>query len=66
MSTPQPPRSPQSSLEELKKRLATAQEVVVSPDGKMHVPEDPKVAQTDPQSKTVLKPQRWFALFTRA
>lgn len=61
MTTPQPPRSPQNSLEELKKRLASAQEVVVGPDGKMHVPSDPKVAQLDPQQKTVVKPQRWFA-----
>lgn len=61
MTTPQPPRSPQTSLEELKKRLTNAQEVVVGPDGKMHVPSDPKVAQLDPQQKTVVKPQRWFA-----
>lgn len=60
MTTPQSPRTPQTSLEELKKRLASAQEVVVGPDGKMLVPEDPKAAQISPQSKTVVKPQRWF------
>jgi hypothetical protein len=61
MSTPQAPRNPQNSLEELKKRLATAQEVVVDSDGKLQNPSDPKTAQTPPSDKTVLKPQRWFA-----
>ena len=60
MTTPQPPRNPQTSLEELKKRLSNAQEVVVGPDGKMHAPTDPKVADVPADQKTVVKPQRWF------
>jgi hypothetical protein len=58
--SPQAPMSPQNNLEELKRRLSQAQEVVVGPSGQLHHPKDPKVAGTPPQEKTVLKPQRWF------
>lgn len=56
---PSQPMSPQNNLEELKRRLSQAQEVVVGPSGQLHMPSDPKVASTPPQEKTVLKPQRW-------
>jgi hypothetical protein len=59
-TSPQTPMSPQNNLEELKRRLSQAQEVVVGPSGQLHNPNDPKVANTPPQEKTVLKPQRWF------
>lgn len=59
---PQPNRtSPQQSLEELKRRLSQAQEVVVGPNGQLYDPNDPNMAQQPPQGKTVLKPQRWFS-----
>ncbi|NJL54013.1 hypothetical protein HC928_01830 [bacterium] len=51
--------SPQTSLEELKRRLNQAQEVQVSSDGKLQPPDDPKTASQE-SGKTVLKPQRWF------
>ncbi len=59
--TPSTPRSPQTSLADLKKRLNKAQEIVVSPDGQIHDPDDPQIAGAAPQGKTVLKPQRWFS-----
>lgn len=56
-----PPRNPQTSLADLKRRLNQAQEVVVSADGTLHHPDDPRVAaESTGQKKTVLKPQRWF------
>ena len=54
------PQNPQNSLEELKRRLAKAQEVVVDQKGKLHLPEDSAVADKPAQDKTVVKPQRWF------
>lgn len=57
---PSAPKNPQSSLADLKRRLNQAQEIVVSPDGQIHAPDDPNVTSTAPKSKTVLKPQRWF------
>lgn len=55
------PQTPQNSLEELKKRLERAQEVVVDGEGKIHVPNDPEIAEKSAQEKTVVRPQRWFA-----
>lgn len=60
MTSPSQPTTPQNTLEELKRRLASAQEVVVDKDGQLHTPTDPQVAAATPQEKTVVKPQRWF------
>jgi len=57
---PSAPKNPQSSLADLKRRLNQAQEIVVSSDGQIHAPNDPKVSENTSQNKTVLKPQRWF------
>jgi|GEM_PF-6920002 len=66
MTSPQwPPQpnqtNPQQSLEELKRRLSQAQEVMVDSNGQLQSPNDPSVANQPPQGKTVLKPQRWFS-----
>jgi hypothetical protein len=53
--------TPISSLHELKQRLAKAQPVVVDQDGQLHTPDDPLVVDKPNQSKTTLRPQRWFA-----
>jgi hypothetical protein len=60
MSNPQAGPHPEITLDELKQRLSRADEVVVDSEGKLHAPQDPSVANTPPQKKTVLKPQRWF------
>jgi peptide subunit release factor 1 (eRF1) len=52
--------SPQTSLEELKRRLSAAQDVVVDSNGRLHDPNNPDIATKPPQEKTVIKPQRWF------
>jgi hypothetical protein len=56
----QNPTSPQQSLEELKRRLSQAQDVVVGQNGQLQNPNDPNVSNQPSQGKTVLKPQRWF------
>lgn len=60
MSNPQVGLHPEINLEDLKRRLSQAEEVVVDSEGKLHAPQDPSVANIPPQKKTVLKPQRWF------
>lgn len=52
---------PIASLSELKRRIERAQPVVVDQEGRLHTPDDPKVATKSIQEKTVLRPQRWFA-----
>jgi hypothetical protein len=54
-------QSPISNLSDLKRRLANAQPVIVDQDGQLRAPEDPQVSGKPIQSKTVLRPQRWFA-----
>jgi len=54
------PQDPKKSLEEIKRRVSKAQEVVVDKTGKLYTPDDPAVAEQLPQEKTVVKPQRWF------
>ncbi|MBK9710163.1 MAG: hypothetical protein IPO81_02330 [Kouleothrix sp.] len=54
------PQTPQNRLEEIKRRLARAQEVVVDNKGRLHIPDDPTIERQSPQEKTVVKPQRWF------
>lgn len=54
------PQTPQNRLEEIKRRLARAQEVVVDNKGRLHIPDDPTIERQSPQEKTIVKPQRWF------
>ena len=51
---------PSQSLEELRKRLSQVQEVYVTSDGTLLVPEEANQTVSDPSSKTPLRPQRWF------
>jgi hypothetical protein len=48
------------TLEELRRRLDKAQEVVVDQHGTLRPPNDPAV-KDDSTAKTVLKPSRWYA-----
>lgn len=49
------------SLEELKRRLGTAQEIVVDEKGRLHPPESPEIKDKKPDERTVVKPTRWFS-----
>jgi hypothetical protein len=49
-----------TSLEELKRRLESAQPVVVQSSGKLFAPQDPAIVNTPPDQKTHVKPSRWF------
>lgn len=49
------------SLEELKRRLGTAQEIVVDEKGRLHPPESPEIRDKRVDEKTVVKPTRWFS-----
>lgn len=52
--------SPQTTLDEIKRRMGKAQEVVVDSEGRLHTPEDPEIKEKMHQEKTTVKPQRWF------
>jgi hypothetical protein len=49
------------TLEELRRRLDKAQEVVVDQHGTLRPPNDPAVKDKDEAQKTTLKPSRWYA-----
>ncbi len=62
MSERQEPKKPRiKNLEELRQALDNSEEVLVNSSGSIHRPDDPQVANTPPQNRTALKPQRWFA-----
>jgi hypothetical protein len=48
-----------SNLDDIRKRLAQSQEIVVDEDGKIHIPD--QATHIEPKKKTVVKPSRWFA-----
>ena len=52
--------SPTVNLQQIKRRLEKSEELVVDPDGRVHTPEEPEVANKALQNKTVVKPSRWF------
>lgn len=59
----QPKKKPQEvieSLAELRRHLDDSDEVIIGPDGTVHTPDSPEIANTPPQKRTALKPQRWF------
>ena len=49
------------SLDELKRRLEAAQEIVVDPEGKLYTPDAPEIKDKKTEGKTVVKPTRWFS-----
>ncbi|NNJ11784.1 hypothetical protein EKD04_015735 [Chloroflexales bacterium ZM16-3] len=62
MSEQQEPKKPRiKDMEELRRAIESSEEVIVDSSGSIHLPSDPKVANTPPQNRTALKPQRWFA-----
>jgi len=54
-------QSPQDNLEDLKRRLDSAQDVHVDPSGKLVTQSGSDSGSKSTQKKTVIKPQRWFA-----
>lgn len=57
-NTPNNPVS--TTLEELKRRLSSAQPVVVDQNGTVRTPDDPAVANVSADKKTTVKPSRWY------
>ena len=60
MSNNNPSLPPKINLQEIKRRLENSTEVVVDPNGQIHVPEEQEIANTPLPNKTVVKPSRWF------
>ncbi|MCB0209623.1 MAG: hypothetical protein KDJ52_09845 [Anaerolineae bacterium] len=52
--------TPKLSLEELKRRIDNAQEVMVDVNGRLIPPDSPEMQKQPPDKKTTVKPTRWF------